>query len=214
MRQVLAVGAASVVFVSVLLAGEVATRRWAIEPEVSRKLVHLASGVLAAALPLVMAFPAIVALALLFVPFMVVSRRVGLFPAVHGVERATWGEAYFPLGVLLAAAVFPRATPYAYGVLVMGVSDPLAGFAGQRYGRRSYQVLNAHKTYLGSSVFFVATLGLTLATVATTNELSMSSLVVVAVLAAALTVVEGISGGGLDNVLLPVVAASLLSLAL
>lgn len=214
MRQVLAVGAASVVFVAVLLAGEVATRRRAIEPEVSRKLVHLASGVLAAALPLVMAFSEIVALALLFIPFMVVSRRVGLFPAVHGVERATWGEAYFPLGVLLAAAVFPRATPYVYGVLVMGVSDPLAGFAGQRYGRRSFEVLTAHKTYLGSSVFFVVTLGLTLATVATTHGLSTSSLAAVPLLAATLTVVEGLSGRGLDNVLLPVVAASLLSLAL
>lgn len=211
MRQVLAVGAASVVFVSVLLAGEVATRRWAIEPEVSRKLVHLSSGVLAAALPLVMSFPAVVVLASLFVPFMVVSRRVGLFPAVHGVERATWGEAYFPLGVLLAAALFPQTTPYAYGVLVMGVSDPLAGFAGQRYGRRAYRVLSAHKTYLGSSVFFMTTLVLTLATVAATNDLSVGSLAVIPLLAAILTVVEGLSGRGLDNVLLPAVAAGLLA---
>lgn len=132
MREVLAVGAASVVFVSVLVIAEAATRRWAIDPEVSRRLVHLSSGVLAAGLPLVMSFPTIVALALLFIPFMVVSRRMGLFPAVHGVERATWGEVYFPLGVLLAAVLFPRSTPYAYGVLVMGVSDPFAGFAGQR----------------------------------------------------------------------------------
>lgn len=211
MRQVLTVGAASVVFVAVLLAGEVATRRWAIDPEVSRKLVHLSSGVLAAALPLVMTFPAIVALALLFIPFMVVSRRVGLFPAVHGVERATWGEAYFPLGVLLAAAVFPQTTPYAYGVLVMGVSDPLAGFAGQRYGRRAYRVLGAHKTYLGSGVFFVTTLVLTLAAVARTHDLSVGSLAVVPLLAAILTVVEGLSGRGLDNVLLPAVAAGLLT---
>jgi dolichol kinase len=47
--------------------------------------------------------------------------------------------------VLLAAALIPRSTPYAYGVLVMGVSDPFAGFAGQRYGRRAYRALGAHK---------------------------------------------------------------------
>jgi phytol kinase len=213
-REVLAVGAASVVFVSVLVIAEAATRRWDIDPEVSRRLVHLSSGVLAAGLPLVMSFPAIVVLALLFIPFMVASRRMGLFPAVHGVERATWGEAYFPLGVLLAAVLFPRSTPYAYGVLVMGVSDPFAGFAGQRYGRRAYRVLSAHKTYLGSSVFFLSTLALTLGTVAVAHGPSARSIAVVPLLAAALTTVEGLSGGGLDNVLLPAAAAGLLSLAL
>lgn len=214
MRQVLAVGAASVMFVSVLVAAEAATRRWAIDPEVSRKLVHLSSGVLAAGLPLVMSFPAIVALALLFVPVMVVFRRMGLFPAAHGVERKTWGEAYFPLGVLLAAVLLPRSTPYAYGVLVMGVSDPFASFGGQRYGRRAYRLLGAHKTYLGSTVFFVTTLALTLGTVALADGLSARSIAVVPILAGALAIVEGFSGGGLDDVVLPPVAAGLLSLAL
>lgn len=214
MSQVLAVAAASVVFVSVLVSAEAAANHWGIEPELSRRLAHLSSGVLAAGLPLVMSFPAIVALALLFIPFMVVSRRIGLFPAVHGVERATWGEAYFPLGVVLAAVLFPRSTPYAYGVLIMGVSDPLAGFAGQRYGRRAYRLLRAHKTYLGSAVFFMTTFVLTLGTVAVSHGLSTRSIAVVPLLAALLTTVEGLSGGGLDNVLLPVVAAGLLSLAL
>lgn len=214
MREVLAVAAASIVFVSVLVVAEAATRRWAIEPELSRRLVHLSSGLLAAGLPLVMPFSAIVVLALLFIPFMVVSRRMGLFPAVHGVERLTWGEAYFPLGVLLAAALFPSSAPYAYGVLVMGVSDPFAGIAGQRYGRGAYRVLRAHKTYLGSSVFFMTTLVLTLGTVAVTHGLSARSIAVVPLLAAALTTVEGLSGRGLDNVLLPTAGAGLLSVVL
>lgn len=212
MRQVLAVGAASLVFLSVLAAAEAATRRWSIAPEVSRRLAHLASGVLAAALPLVMSFPAVVVLALLFIPFMVISRRRGLLPAIHGVERATWGEAYFPLGVLLTAALFPAPAPYAYGVLVMGVSDPFAGFAGQRYGRRSYRVLRAHKTYVGSAVFLVTTLVLSVGVMAVASGLSPSSIAVVPGLAVGLTAVEGLSGGGIDNVLLPVVAAGLLSL--
>jgi hypothetical protein len=118
--DVVAVGLASLVFVALLASAEAATRRWTIEPEASRMLVHLSSGVVAAGLPLVMSFPAIVVLALLFIPFMAVSRRIGLFPAVHGVERVTWGEVYFPLGILVAAALVPYPVPYAYGVLVMG----------------------------------------------------------------------------------------------
>ncbi len=76
------VGAAAV-FVAIMAATEAASRRWHIEAELSRKAVHMASAVAAAGLPFVMSFPTVVVLALAFVPFMVVSRRVGLFPAVH-----------------------------------------------------------------------------------------------------------------------------------
>jgi hypothetical protein len=75
----LAVVAASAFFVALLASAEVATRRWQISPEHTRRLVHVSSGVVAAALPLIMSFPAVVVLSLLFIPFMVVSRRIGLF---------------------------------------------------------------------------------------------------------------------------------------
>ena len=130
--EALVVAGAGGFFVSLLAGAEAATRRWKLHPEQSRKLAHVTSGVAAACLPLVMSFRAVVVLALLFVPFMVVSRRVGLFPAVHGVERATWGEVWFPLGVLLAAALFPHEVPYTFGVLVMGLSDAAASAAGHR----------------------------------------------------------------------------------
>jgi dolichol kinase len=212
--QVLALAGAGAFFVSLLAAAEAATRRWKLEPEQSRKLAHVSSGVAAACLPLVMSFPAIVVLAALFVPFMVVSRRVGLFPAVHGVERATWGEAWFPLGVLLAAALFPHPVPYAFGVLVMGLSDAAASAAGRRWGHRAYQVLGAQKTYAGSAAFLVVTVVLTAAALATAGGVSARSVPAVLAVAAALTVVEGLAGGGVDNVLLPVVGAGLLTLIL
>ena len=155
--QALVVAGAGGFFVSLLAGAEAATRRWNLHPEQSRKLAHVSSGVAAACLPLVMPFRAVVVLALLFVPFMVVSRRVGLFPAVHGVERATWGEVWFPLGVLLAAALFPHEVPYAFGVLVMGLSDAAASAAGHRWGRRAYRLLGAHKTYAGSAAFLAVT---------------------------------------------------------
>lgn len=211
MDQVLAVGLAAAVFLGLLTTAEVATRRRRIDPEVSRKFVHISSGLVAASLPLVMSFVAIAVLALLFIPFMVVSRRVGLFPAVHGVERATWGEAYFPLGVLLAAAFFPRPTPYAYGVLVMGLSDALASFAGRRFGKREYRLSTATKTYVGSTVFFATTAVLTLGALLAEGRLSITHVLAVPAVAGALTLLEGLSAGGVDNVLLPVAGAGLVS---
>ncbi|MEA2702641.1 MAG: phytol kinase [Actinomycetota bacterium] len=209
--QAPAVVGAGAFFVGLLAAAEAATRRWTLHAEQSRKLAHVSSGVAAACLPLVMPFPAIVVLALLFVPFMVLSRRIGLFPAVHGVERTTWGEVWFPLGVLLAAALFPHAVPYAFGVLVMGLSDAAASDAGRRWGRRAYQVLGAHKTYVGSAAFLAVTVVLATGALGAGGNLSVASVPAILAVAAALTVVEGLAGGGVDNVLLPVVGAALLT---
>src|SRR5207244_1328281 len=102
---------------------------------------------------LILPFPAIVVLAAAFVPFMVVSRRLNLFPIIHRAERSTLGEVYCPLGVLTVAALVPHRTAYAFGILVMGISDTVAALGGQRFGRRAYRIFVAHKTYVGSVAF-------------------------------------------------------------
>lgn len=212
MRHVVAVALASAVFVALLAGAEAATRRRKVSPELSRRYVHLSSGIVAAYLPVLMSFAEISALAFLFIPFMFVSRRIGLFPAVHAVERSTLGEIYFPLGVLLTALLFPRAAPYSYGILVMGVSDALAGLVGQRFGRRGYRVPGGRKTYLGSAAFLASTVVLSAGALLATGGSWPTSLALAVVLGTVLTVSEGVLGGGADNVVLPVAAAGLLAL--
>lgn len=205
------VAAAAAAFLSLLALAELAARRWSLRPEWGRKLAHASCGILAAALPLWLSFPAVAVLAAAFVPFMVVSRRAGLFPLVHGGEQTTYGEVYFPLGVLLAAVLVPQRVPYSFGVLVLALSDAVAGVVGQRFGRRSYRLLGAHKTYLGSACFFGTTAALGIAVLA--SRLSVRDAFAVAGIAAVLTVEEGLAGAGTDNVVLPVSAAALLHAA-
>lgn len=200
------VAAFGLVFVALLAGAEASHRRWKVEPELARKAAHASSALVAATLPWFLSFPAVAVLALLFVPFMLVSRRLDLFPAVHAVERSTLGEMWFPLGVALVALAVPDHGPYAYGVLVMGLSDAAAGLAGQRYGHRSFRIASAWKTYAGSATFFLTTVALTVAA----GGLSPAGVVA---LAAVLTGVEASLGGGTDNLVLPVAAAGLLSLA-
>ena len=205
----LPVGAAACLFVSLLALSELAARRWSLRPESGRKLAHVSCGIVAALLPLALPFRAIVVLAAGFVPFMVVSRRLRLFPIVHGGERTTHGEVFFPLGVLLTAALVPHRVPFVFGVLVLALSDAVAGVAGERFGRRSYRLLGAHKTYLGSAAFLATTIVLGVATLAASDSLSARGLAVVAAIAAAATVEEGLTGGGADNVILPLSAAAM-----
>jgi phytol kinase len=211
-RDTVAVAAFSVVFVALLAAAEAASRRWKLGPELARKSAHVSSAAVAATMPWFMSFPAVAVLALLFVPFMLVSRRLDLFPAVHSVERSTWGEMWFPLGVAVVAIAVPDRGPYAFGVLVMGLSDAAASIIGQRYGNRAFRIVGAWKTYAGSATFFVTTLVLTFAALALTGGLSAASVPMALGVSGALTAVEAALGGGTDNLFLPVVAAGLLSL--
>jgi phytol kinase len=212
-NDIVAVSAFSAVFVGLLAGAEATSRRWKLGPELARKLAHVSSAVVAATLPWFMSFPAVAVLALLFVPFMIVSRRLDLFPAVHSVERSTLGEMWFPLGVAAVALAVPDQGPYAFGVLVMGLSDAAASIVGQRYGNRAYRIIGAWKTYAGSAAFFMTTLVLTVAALAMTGGLSPASVPLALGVAGALTLVEAALGGGADNLVLPVVAAGLLIVA-
>jgi len=212
MTDALAVGGFSVVFVAILGTADWLHRRWHVEDESARKFAHVTSGLVAAVLPAFMSFAAIAVLAALFIPFMLVTRRYGIFPAVHRAERSTLGELYFPIGVLLVAVLFPEPAAYTYGVLVMAVSDAAAGLIGKRFGHRTYRIFGALKTYVGSCVFFASTLVITCGVLAF-GEPSASLFFLTAVsISLLLTLVEGSLGGGLDNVVLPGAAAGLLTL--
>lgn len=210
MPVALRVGGAACLFVSLLALSELAARRWSLRPEAGRKVAHVSCGVLAAALPLALPFAAIALLAGAFVPFMVISRRLHLFPLVHGGERTTHGEVFFPLGVLFAAALVPHRVPYVFGVLVLAISDAAASIAGERFGRRSYRLLGAHKTYVGSAAFFATTIVVGAFSLGLADRASAIDLAAVVAIAAIATVEEGLAGGGADNVVLPVSAAAML----
>ena len=210
MRTGLWFGAAAVGFILLLAGSERVARKWSLRPEVGRKLAHISCGILAAALPLVLPFSAIVILSAGFVPFMIVSRRLGLFPLVHSAERSTFGEIYFPVGILLVAALVPHRVEYAFGVLVLAIADALASLCGQRFGKRTYQPFSVSKTYVGSATFLVTTIVLGLLAVRALGELSGGAILVVLAVALATTLEEALVGGGADNVLLPVSAAAML----
>ena len=197
--QTLIVAGAGGFFVSLLAGAEAATRRWNLHPEQSGKLAHVSSGVAAACLPLVMPFRAVVVLALLFVPFMVVSRRVGLFPAVHGVERETWGEVWFPLGVLLAAALFPHEVPYALRRAGHGPERRRRQRRRPPLGTPGLWPPRRHKTYAGSAAFLAVTVVLATGALVIGGDLSVTSVPAVLAIAASLTVVEGAAGGGVTT---------------
>ncbi len=105
------------------------------DPEITRKSVHILAGLAVATLPWLMNFNQIQLLALLFIPILLISKKLNLLSSIHQVKRKTYGEIFFPIAVFLTAWLFPDRILFAYGVAVMSLSDGLAGLIGQRFGR-------------------------------------------------------------------------------
>ncbi|HZA39903.1 MAG TPA: hypothetical protein VFA00_04680 [Actinomycetota bacterium] len=199
-------------FILLIATAEAMARRWSLSAEVGRKLAHVWCGLLAAALPFFLSFPAIALLSVAFVPFMVSSRQFQLFPVIHSAERSTYGEVYFPIGVLLVALLVPHRNEYVFGVLVLAIADAAANIFGRRYGRRSYKILSGHKTYAGSATFLFSTIGLGMLVMSALGEVTAITAFAVTAAAAIVTIEEGLLGGGMDNVVLPVTAAAILEM--
>ena len=137
-------------------------------------------------------------------PVMYISKNKNIFGSIHSVNRNTLGEVYFPLGILITALFFPINNVFVYGILVMSLSDGFASIFGQKFGKRKYSFLRAHKSYVGSLAFFVTTLIITLAMF---RNVSLLGAVMVSIV---LTALEGCLSDGLDNLFLPPVAGALI----
>jgi phytol kinase len=184
--------------------------RRGVDGEITRRIAHVLGALSAASLPLFMPMWAIVVVAGTFVTVMAVSRAIGSLTAVHDVARPSWGAWCFPLSIGVLAAAGPSTGQYVYGVLTMGLGDAAAGVVGQRWGTHPLPIRVKTATAEGSAAFVavVAVVGAATAVVALDGR---DWQLVVAALAAAivLAAVEAVSPLGLDNLVLPLMAAAL-----
>lgn len=205
----------SLAYGSIFVVLEVIASKLRPPAELARKMGHILAGIGAALLPFAIDYKEIALLGALFVPMVLISMKFGTFKSVHGVSRKTYGEVYFPLAICLSALLFPDQLLYTYAVLTLGVSDALASLVGLNYGRKKYRVKDGHKSYAGSIAFFVSTfvIGTGLIVWLTERTDLASAVVVSAVLACILTIIEARGHRGVDNLFVPLSAAGLLGLA-
>lgn len=194
-----------------LFAGiEVLARRSGLDHELSRKLVHLAAGLSAAALPLLLTFDQVAILGLLFALAMAISQRLDLLTSIHGVRRSTLGEVCFPLAISITALLFPDRAVFAYAIATMAVSDVAAWAAGRRFPTARLPLPGSSKTYAGSAAFFATTLAIGVVLLPRLSHgVSPAQLLGVPVALAA-TLAEALSRRGLDNLLVSPLTAGLL----
>ncbi len=189
---------------------ELTINKYKVSKELSRKLIHIISGIFAAFLPYIITFHQIIILSIVFTIFMFISKRFKILSAIHEVQRKTYGEVYFPLTVLITALLFPNKLLFTYGLLILAISDGFATIIGQKYGNKIYKITSANKSYIGSLTFFICSFFLGIILVLLNGNDFSTSFTISFILSIILTLVEGGLSYGLDNLILPPLASCLM----
>lgn len=190
-----------------LVSAEIAKRKFKQSVNVTRKIAHVGASLIAVLSPLFVSKGLIVIACFAFAGILFLSRRTALFSSVQSIKRNTLGEVFLPLGEALTALLFlPQGIKeFQYGVIVMGLSDPLAGFIGEKFGKHEITIFGGKKSIEGACAFFLCTL---LLTYSFSPVISFQLLFIPFVL----TLIELFLGYGLDNLVLPIAGAYLLKI--
>jgi len=193
----------------ILLGSEIWWRFKQPHNEFSRKFIHITVGTFVAFWPFFLSWNEIRLLALGFVLMVVLSKWLHIFKSIHSVQRPTWGEVYFALVVGLLTFVTHSKGIYAASLLQMSLADGLAAVVGVNFGKsHRYKVFGHPKSYLGTLTFFVTSLILLGGYVLTGHDLATWHLVGLSILA---TIGENLAVAGLDNLLIPLLIAFVLT---
>jgi phytol kinase len=178
--------------------------------EVSRKVIHMVVGSFVAFWPLFLSWRQIELLSLAFIGVVLLSRQKNIFPAIHNVDRQTWGELYFAAAVGLVALLTRHPAVYTVAILHMSLADGLAAIVGERHGHKlkTYKVFGARKSVYGTLAFFVVS-DLLVTAFALHAQMGWEWQLAAAVVGA--TVLENVAIRGLDNLLVPLFVVLLLN---
>lgn len=209
-----------VIILVVGVISEFLASRAIISHEVSRKLLHISAGVVIAVTPIMISCPRLLlAIGVLLIGSLYAAVKFNIFPdSIDGHHRKSWGIVYFPIAFSALTALFGFSYPYILSVtfLIVAFSDSSAAIIGKKFGKQTYTLSGDTKSIVGSVAFFVVTVSvLSLlylvepvreffkvpALFPTINLYFISAVFVIALL---LTILEAISGGGADNLTVPI----------
>ncbi len=188
---------------------ELSYRKFHVSFLFSRKIAHIAGSMVSFFLPYFMSNINAVGIGIFFALVIFISKKKYVFKGIHDKKGLGIGEVVFPLGMALAALfVWPLSTvAYQGSCLVLGLSDGLAGYMGNIYGKRTYCVLGGKKTIEGSIIFFLFTLIIFISYyLLYGGSFSSFGIIMLFIYASVITFVEATLSCGWDNLIIPITA--------
>lgn len=183
---------------------------------ITRKIVHIGGGIIAALLPVFVDLNTVVVLGIGFFLLLLFSKRKKLLNSIHNINEESMGALLFAPSLTLTAIIFwpTNLIIFQGAALILGLSDGIAGIVGAGYGKKKYSITGI-KTVEGSFVFFLITV-LILSGILYASDLSLNLNESLFVFGGSLllTIVEAVFGRGWDNLFIPIIAGSIIYFAL
>lgn len=178
---------------------------------VTRKIVHIGCGLVAGLLPFFVNLKTVVILGLGFFLLLLFSKRKKVLNSIHEIDEDSIGALLFPPSIALTALIFwPINTLIFQGaILILGLSDGLAGLFGRRYGKKVYRVFG-NKTIEGSLLFFFITVIILCAILYIDGDITYTGFMFVFGGSFFLTAIEAVFSKGWDNLFVPIASGIVL----
>lgn len=183
--------------------------------ENARKTVHLGMGVICLSFPFLFNDPlpvwilaGIAVTSILGVKVTNLRSSIGL--SLFSVKRLSIGELIFPIAVawlftLNISTEKHTAIYYTIPLLLLTLADTMGAIAGTRFGQIIYRTASGKKSIEGSLAFLITALICTFTPLFLYTEFNTLHIILIALTVALLTTaLEGISGMGMDNLLIPI----------
>lgn len=219
-------------YLALFALGELLYHVFKVKVEITRKLVHIGTGLLALLFPILLDNHWLVLLLCAsFLLILLVSLRYNLLQSINAIDRKSVGSLAYPVAVYGCYLMFIyQDSQYIYyylPILILAISDPMAALAGKKWPRGKYAIAGANKTCLGSLVFFLSAVLVILCcwlflhsgNLAAAEDAGIAPLhywgrfaASIAFVAMIATVAEAVSRDGYDNITIPLSVLIALSL--
>lgn len=216
MTDLICAGIISIIFFSLFVIAEILYRKGA-NAETTRKFVHFGGAFVTIFFPFIITSHwTVLALAVGFAIIMLITKKVGILQSVHGVERKSDGAIYHPIAIytcFLYSQILNQPMFYVISILILAISDALAALVGKSYGANEYLVeVGTRKTIEGSVTFFLTSfLIVHLILLLATQTGRTESVLIALLISVTVTVFEGVSLKGADNLFIPLGTMFILS---
>lgn len=185
-----------------------------VDSELTRKLLHIGSGLIALLFPLLFkSLTGVVYLGIFFIILLLILRNMekfsgGIGKALRKDERQSRGDIYFIASiVILWVFSYSNRILYYIPLLILIFPDALAALGGMKFGKIKYKSVVGEKSVEGSAIFFIVTLLITLGSLLLFTKTGLGLSVIISLLMAFLSMIlEAISWRGLDNIFVPVLS--------
>lgn len=179
--------------------------------EMARKLVHVGMGLLCLSFPWlfnsateVQTLAGIAVITLLSLRLSKLRHTLGT--SLFSVERISIGELLFPLAVSWLFTLSQGNTAlYITPLLLLTLADTAGALGGIKYGKTTYTTTAATKSLEGSLCFLLIAFPCITLPLYLSTDLSLGTIIFLALTVSLLNMaIEGASGHGLDNLLIPI----------